>query len=72
MLLCHYKTKADENDTDNPSDDPNITGDPLKTLFVGRLSYNTEKRDLEREFGRYGPISDVCLFIFHLLRQSQD
>ncbi|CAD0050571.1 unnamed protein product, partial [Aureobasidium pullulans] len=37
----------------NPHEDPNVVGDPLKTLFVSRLSYNTEVKDLEREFGRY-------------------
>jgi U1 small nuclear ribonucleoprotein len=25
------------------------------------LSYNTEVKDLEREFGRFGPIERVCL-----------
>ena len=42
-----------------PHEDPNVVGDPLKTLFVSRLSYNTEVKDLEREFGRYGPIERV-------------
>jgi RNA recognition motif-containing protein len=42
-----------------PHEDPNVIGDPLKTLFVSRLSYNTEVKDLEREFGRYGPIERV-------------
>lgn len=45
--------------TVKPHEDPNIVGDPLKTLFVSRLSYNTEVKDLEREFGRYGPIERV-------------
>jgi hypothetical protein len=27
-------------DTDNPSEDPNISGDPYKTLFVARLVSN--------------------------------
>ena len=42
-----------------PADDPNIRGDPFKTLFVSRLSYDTDVRDLEREFGRFGPIERV-------------
>jgi hypothetical protein len=42
-----------------PHEDPNVIGDPLKTLFVSRLSFNTEVKDLEREFGRYGPIERV-------------
>jgi len=43
----------------NPNDDPEIRGDALKTLMVARLSYDTDKKDLEREFGRYGPIERV-------------
>ena len=42
-----------------PSEDPNIRSDAFKTLFVARLSYDTEVRDLEREFVRFGPIERV-------------
>lgn len=48
------------NPTDKPSDDPNVRGDPYKTLIVARLSYDADERDLEREFGRFGPIERVC------------
>jgi U1 small nuclear ribonucleoprotein 70kDa len=34
-------------------------GDPYRTLFVARLNYSTEVKDLEREFGRFGPIERV-------------
>ncbi len=40
-------------------DDPNVRGDAFKTLFVARLSYDTTEKDLEREFGRFGPIERV-------------
>ena len=40
-------------------DDPNIRGDAFKTLFIARLSYDTTEKDLEREFGRFGPIERV-------------
>lgn len=43
-----------------PAEDPNVRGDAFKTLFVSRLSYDTETKDLEREFGRFGPIERVC------------
>lgn len=43
-----------------PADDPNVKGDPFRTLFVARLSYDVESKDLEREFGRFGPIERVC------------
>ena len=44
-----------------PNEDPNIRGDAFKTLIVARLSYGADERDLEREFGRYGPIERVRL-----------
>lgn len=46
-----------------PREDPNIRGDPFKTLFVGRLDYGTEIRDLEKEFGRFGPIERVKIVL---------
>ena len=42
-----------------PDDDPKIKGDALKTLFVGRLAYDVKESDLEREFGRFGPIERI-------------
>lgn len=46
--------------TDKPNEDPNVRGDAFKTLMVARLSYEADERDLEKEFGRYGPIERVC------------
>ncbi|KAF2666947.1 hypothetical protein BT63DRAFT_457904 [Microthyrium microscopicum] len=34
-------------------------GDAYKTLFVARLNYDTEVKDLENEFGRFGPIERI-------------
>jgi hypothetical protein len=45
--------------TDKPSDDPKVQGDAFKTLFVSRLAYGVTSDDLEREFGRYGPIERI-------------
>jgi U1 small nuclear ribonucleoprotein len=42
-----------------PENDPQIRGDAVKTLFVSRLSYEAKESDLEREFGRFGPIERV-------------
>lgn len=42
-----------------PSQDSKIKGDALNTLFVGRLSYDVKEQDLEREFGRFGPIERI-------------
>ncbi|KAJ4362573.1 hypothetical protein N0V83_010667 [Neocucurbitaria cava] len=46
-------------DQDKPSDDPKVQGDAFKTLFVSRLDYGVTSDDLEREFGRYGPIERI-------------
>ncbi|MCJ1256149.1 hypothetical protein MMC24_003969 [Lignoscripta atroalba] len=42
-----------------PTEDPQVRGDAFKTLFVARLSYDTKETDLEREFGRFGPIERI-------------
>ncbi|KAL5381161.1 hypothetical protein DPSP01_007415 [Paraphaeosphaeria sporulosa] len=42
-----------------PHDDPKVQGDAFNTLFVSRLNYSTTEEDLEREFGRYGPIERI-------------
>ena len=49
-------------------DDPNVRGDAFKTLFVARLSYDTTEKDLEREFGRFGPIERVRERVLRLAR----
>ncbi|OQE31990.1 hypothetical protein PENSTE_c001G08666 [Penicillium steckii] len=43
----------------NPENDPQARGDPYRTLFVARLSYDAKEADLEREFGRFGPIERI-------------
>lgn len=42
-----------------PEEDLKIKGDAFKTLFVGRLAYDVKESDLEREFGRFGPIERI-------------
>lgn len=48
-----------------PHEDPQIRGDAFKTLFVSRLSFDAKESDLEREFGRFGPIERVSLFLLN-------
>jgi len=43
----------------NPLEDPHIKGDPYKTLFIGRLSYEVTEIDLQKEFSKYGAIERV-------------
>lgn len=50
---------AEELEKYDPQNDPNATGDPYKTLFVARLSYETSESRLKREFETYGPIKRV-------------
>jgi U1 small nuclear ribonucleoprotein len=45
---------------DKPSADPNISGDAYKTLFISRLDYGIEEKDLRKVFSAYGAIDDVC------------
>lgn len=42
-----------------PSEDPNIEGDPFKTLFIARLADEVSERKLRREFEEYGPIKRI-------------
>lgn len=46
-------------ETWDPTKDPNVQGDPFKTLFVGRLSYDTSERKLRRELEEFGPIRRI-------------
>lgn len=52
---------------DKPQEDPNIRGDAFKTLIVARLSYDATEKDLESEFGRFGPIERVSFVLVTLL-----
>ena len=49
---------------DKPAEDPQVRGNALKTLFVARLSYDAKEADLEREFGRFGPIERVRCSVY--------
>ncbi|KAI9894432.1 MAG: hypothetical protein M1814_003190 [Vezdaea aestivalis] len=55
----HEKFLRDGAANFNPSQDPNIRGEALKTLFISRLSYDARESDLEREFSRFGPIERI-------------
>ncbi|KAK9071410.1 hypothetical protein SSX86_009979 [Deinandra increscens subsp. villosa] len=55
------KKAAEELEKYDPNSDPNISGDPYKTLFVARLNYETTESRIKREFEAYGPIKRVRL-----------
>lgn len=46
---------------DDPKQDPNATGDPYRTLFISRLSYEATEADLKKEFDMYGPIEKLLI-----------
>ncbi|KAJ0980401.1 hypothetical protein J5N97_008656 [Dioscorea zingiberensis] len=52
---------AEELQKYDPNNDPNVSGDPYKTLFVARLNYETSEHRIKREFETYGPIKRVRL-----------
>ncbi|EXC35514.1 U1 small nuclear ribonucleoprotein 70 kDa [Morus notabilis] len=61
-LVClrfPVSAKASEFLLHDPLNDPNISGDPYKTLFVARLNYETTESRIKREFDVYGPIKRV-------------
>lgn len=43
----------------DPSSDPNIEGNPYKTLFVARLSYNITEQRLRKEFEEFGSVLKI-------------
>ncbi|KAF9678334.1 hypothetical protein SADUNF_Sadunf07G0024100 [Salix dunnii] len=53
---------AEELQKYDPANDPNVSGDPYKTLFVARLNYETTESRIKREFESYGPIKRVGIF----------
>eukprot|EP00798_Chlamydomonas_sp_ICE-L_P002987 gene2987-12995_t len=42
-----------------PSKDPKVEGDPYKTLFVSRLSFDVTEKKLRREFDEFGQIKSL-------------
>ncbi|XP_065909230.1 U1 small nuclear ribonucleoprotein 70 kDa-like [Dysidea avara] len=55
-----YKEKLDSAVADwDPSSDPNVSDDPFRTLFIGRINYDTPESKIRREFESYGPIKRI-------------
>lgn len=61
-ILETAKQQLDLKITDwDPHNDANATGDPFKTLFVGRINYDTTESKLRRELESYGHIKNIKL-----------
>jgi U1 small nuclear ribonucleoprotein len=57
-----HKVTVEEKITEwDPNIDPNAEGDPFKTLFVGRINFDTSDSKLRREFEQYGPIKRISI-----------
>ena len=54
-LLSHSYLLADK-----PKDNPDATPDAMRTLFVGRLAYETTEETLRKELGEFGTVTNVC------------
>ena len=53
----HYAKISELRNEYDPRADPNAgSTDPLKTVFVARISYDTSEKKLKREFEQYGPV----------------
>lgn len=66
IVRTHGRTLTDRNALnicliDKPEEDPEAVGDPYKTLFISRLSYQVTEEDLRREFAMYGPIERIVV-----------
>lgn len=55
----HKKSLKKAMDSYDPHKDSNAAGDPFKTLFVARVSYDTTEKKLKREFEVFGSIKKV-------------
>ena len=43
----------------DPAHDQKVEGDPFRTLFVSRLSYDVNEKRLKKEFEEFGPIRNI-------------
>lgn len=61
--LCNQQKRDQQASEWNPKRDPNIHGDPFKTLFLCRLPYSITESEIDHIFGRYGPISSIRIVL---------
>ncbi|GMF40794.1 unnamed protein product [Phytophthora fragariaefolia] len=61
MAANDAKMQEDRTAWDPNAEDPRKTLDAYKTLFVGRISYETTEQQLRHEFEQYGPVKSVRL-----------
>jgi len=55
-LATHTQKITDAKSQYDPHKVEDSTSDPFKTLFIARISYDTQERKLKKEFEHWGPI----------------
>ena len=56
---AHKESQKQAIESYDPHKDPEASGDPFRTLFVSRISYDTTEKKLKREFEVFGSIKKV-------------
>lgn len=65
-IIEHYYKVKELRDKYNPQKDVKVDSDPFKTMFVGRLNFDTDEDTLMREMERFGPVKSL-----HLVRDKK-
>lgn len=55
----HKKKLSELMEKWNPNEDPEISGDPFKTLIIARLNYSVTESELKKELEEYGAIKRI-------------
>eukprot|EP00440_Ansanella_granifera_P042199 gb/GFBE01045744.1/.p1 GENE.gb/GFBE01045744.1/~~gb/GFBE01045744.1/.p1 ORF type:complete len:320 (+),score=109.73 gb/GFBE01045744.1/:1-960(+) len=58
-VQAHKDSQKESIEKYDPHKDANASGDPFRTLFVGRISYDTTEKKIKREFEVFGAIKKV-------------
>ena len=58
-MAQHEVFIAEQREMYKPTENPAAKSDPYRTLFVGRLAYETTERNLQRVFEEWGPVTAV-------------
>ena len=60
-LAQHETLIAEQRSLYKPTENARATSDPYKSLFVGRLAYETTEKTLRRVFEEWGPVKGVTI-----------
>ncbi len=63
QLVLTKKKKKKKKKKDDPFKDPEISGEPRLTLFVGNIDYSVTEEVLMRQFRTFGRIKSLSLIL---------